>query len=242
MRSKPWTFRAAGRGAIEILLYSEIGESLFGEGTTAQAFAQELKDAGHVTEIHLRVNSPGGNVFDGLAIFNLLLSHGARVTAQVDGVAASIASVIICAAERIAIGPNCFLMIHNPATFVGGDANEFRKMAEALDKIKGSMVAAYRRHSSLSAKQIGTMMDSECWMSATEALANEFVEEITPDEAENGEELAANLDPRIFAQFKHVPAQIAARLTRRTEPEATSALMADRERQRLQLELLRRIP
>src|SRR2546423_7076685 len=100
-----------------------IGEDFWtGEGTTAKAFAEDLKAAGKVSKIHLRGNSPGGSVFDGIAIYNTLLSHGAVVTAQVDGLAASIASVIVMAASEISMGDNAMMMIHNPFTAISGDS------------------------------------------------------------------------------------------------------------------------
>src|SRR5437879_6820438 len=115
MKNQPWTITAKAKDEIEILLYEMIGQDFWtGEGTTAKLFAEDLRAAGPLKKIHLRVNSPGGNVFDGLAIFNTLLSNGAKVTAQVDGLAASIASVIIMAASEISMGENTLLMIHNP--------------------------------------------------------------------------------------------------------------------------------
>jgi len=90
----PWTIRATAPGQLEILLYDQIGEDWFGQGTSAKSFAQDLKDAGKVNKIHLRANPPGRNCLDGIAIHSTLLTHGAKVTAQVEGVAASIAGVI----------------------------------------------------------------------------------------------------------------------------------------------------
>jgi ATP-dependent protease ClpP protease subunit len=153
---KPWIMAAKAGGELEILLYEQIGTDIWtGEGTTAKQFAEDLKAAGAISEIRLRVNSPGGSVFDGIAIYNTLLSHGAKITAQVDGLAASIASVISMAAEEISMGDNTMMMIHNPATVIGGDSNDMRKMADTMDKVKTSMITAYRRHSDLSTEEIG---------------------------------------------------------------------------------------
>jgi ATP-dependent protease ClpP protease subunit len=158
---KPWTITAKSSGEIEILLYETIGADFWSEGTTAKSFAEDLKTAGSVSKIHLRLNSPGGNVFDGIAIYNTLLSHGATVTAQVDGIAGSIASVITMAASEISMGDNAMMMIHNPATMIAGDSNKMRKMAETMDKVKTSMIAAYRRHTTKSIEEVGTLMDAE---------------------------------------------------------------------------------
>jgi ATP-dependent Clp endopeptidase proteolytic subunit ClpP len=207
---KPWTITAKAGGEIEILLYEMIGTDFWtGEGTTAKSFAEDLKAAGPVTKIHLRVNSPGGAVFDGLAIYNTLLSHGAKVTAQVDGLAASIASVIVMAASEISMGENAIMMIHNPYTSVGGDANDMRKMAETLDKVKASMIPAYRRHTKKSAEEVAALMDAETWMTAQETVDLGFAEKVITPEGDDAD-VAANFAP-MLAKFRKVPQQIAAR-------------------------------
>ena len=208
---KPWTITAKAKDEIEILLYEMIGMDFWtGEGTTAKSFAEDLKAAGDgIRKIHLRVNSPGGNVFDGLAIYNTLLSHGAKITAQVDGLSASIASVITMAASEISMGDNAMMMIHNPSTVVGGDAPEMRKMADTLDKVKTSMITSYRRHSKQSPEEIGALMDAETWMTAEETVENGFAEKVTTPEGDEAD-VAANFAP-ILAKFRKVPAQIAAR-------------------------------
>lgn len=203
---KPWTITAKAGDEIEILLYEMIGEDWFGEGTTAKSFAEDLKAAGKVSKIHLRVNSPGGNVFDGIAIYNTLLSHGAKITAAVDGIAASIASVIVMAAEEISMNDNAMMMIHNPSTMIGGDAPRMRKMADTLDKIKSSMITAYRRHSDKSVEEIGALLDAETWMTAQETVDSGFAESVTTPEGEEAD-VAANFD---LSHFRKVPVQIAA--------------------------------
>ena len=208
---KPWTITAKAKDEIEILLYEMIGMDFWtGEGTTAKSFAEDLKAAGDgIRKIHLRVNSPGGNVFDGLAIYNTLLSHGAKITAQVDGLSASIASVITMAASEISMGDNAMMMIHNPSTVVGGDAPEMRKMADTLDKVKTSMITSYRRHSSKSVEEIGALMDAETWMTAEETVENGFAEHVTTPEGDEAD-VAANFAP-MLAKFRNVPQEIAAR-------------------------------
>jgi ATP-dependent Clp protease, protease subunit len=236
---KSWSITAKGRGAVEIRLYDEIGDSLFSEGTSAKAFTDELAAAGHLTDIHLRVNSPGGNVFDGIAIYNALLGHGATVTAQVDGLAASIASVVIMAAEHISVARTALVMIHNPRSFIGGDAGEFRKMADTLDRVRDSMVTAYRRHTKKPIEQVRALMDAETWFNPAEAKEAGFVDEIIDPDEQEDEELAAAFDPRIFARFRNVPQQIAARLQSPRPIERVDE--GERERQRLRVELLRRL-
>ena len=108
-------------------------------------------------------------MWQGLAIFNTLRGHGAAITAQVDGIAASIASVILMAADAggIAIGETAMVMIHNPGTIIAGDENDMREMADTLAKVKDSMVTAYLRHSSLSSAKIRAAMDEESWIART---------------------------------------------------------------------------
>ena len=231
-----WTINAKGSDAIDILLYEEIGADLFGEGTTAKAFAEDLKAAGSVSRIHLRVNSPGGNVFDGIAIYNTLLTHGATITAQVDGIAASIASVILMAAGKISIAANGIVMIHNPHVITGGDAGDLRQMAETLDKVKNSMITAYQRHARGSKKEIADKMDRETWMDADEALEAGFADRILTSGEDAG--MAAAID---ISRFKNVPQPIAARIAAKAEGQVS---LPNSERRRLQsrLELIRRLP
>ena len=235
---KPWTMLAKAGGRLEVQLYEEIGRDMWtGEGTTAKQFQEDLKAAGDVSSIHLRVNSPGGSVWDGISMYNILLSHPATVTVTVDGLAASIASVIIMAGSEISMAANSMLMIHNPYTVMGGDAHEMRKMAETLDKVKGSMITAYRRHTKKTKEAVGKIMDDETWLTAEEAVDAGFVEEILdPDETTD---LAANLASPILARCRHVPAKLAALAGAKAENRSTSE---ERDRQRLRLELLQRLP
>jgi len=210
MKNKFWTMTAKAGGELEILLYSVIGEDYWtGDGITSKKFAEDLKAAGSVSKIRLRVNSPGGNVMDGLAMFNTLLAHPATVIAQVDGLAASIASVIIMSASQIDIGENSLLMIHNPSTLVAGDANEMRKMAETLDVVKSSMIRAYRRKTTKSELEIGQLMDSETWWSGSQAVEAGFADRVINQDDSEDEDLAAAVRTPIFAKFRHPPARVA---------------------------------
>ncbi|HTR22722.1 MAG TPA: head maturation protease, ClpP-related [Terriglobales bacterium] len=236
----PWKIKGSGRGNLEILLYDEIGESYSGEGTTARAFAEDLGAAGPgITDIHLRVNSPGGNCFDGISMYNCLLTHGARITATVEGLAASIASVIIMAAERISMAQNALLMIHNPyAAVLGGDANDLRKMAATLDKVRDSMIVAYQRHAKNASKaELAAMMNEESWFSASEARSAGLIEEVMdPDETGQDLAVAANVD---LSRFRNVPQRIAARLKEHTTPDARAELESARLRFEAQIQFLK---
>jgi len=219
--NKPWTMTAKAAGELQVTIYEQIGEDFWssGEGLTAKTFASDLKAAGNVRRIKLLLNCAGGSVWDGLGIFDTLVAHPANVSAEVRGLCASIASVILMSADpgQIAMTATSTLMLHNPSTLIAGDSNEMRKMAAVLDKVKSSMIASYRRHSSKSVAEIGAIMDAESWYSPAEAIAAGFVDKIaTPDDEDEyqDESLAAAVRTPIFARFRHPPAhvrQIAAR-------------------------------
>lgn len=121
--------RAAADGA-EVAIYDAIGAF----GLSAKAFTDELKRFAAAKTLQVRINSPGGDVFEGLAIHNALARHPARKVVTIDGIAASIASVVAMAGDEIVMPENAMLMLHNPSGAVIGGAREMRQMADALDK------------------------------------------------------------------------------------------------------------
>ena len=173
-------------GEAEIYLYEEIG----GWGITAKNFATQLQALGELTKITLHLNSPGGDVFDGAAIFNLLAKHAAEVIIEVDGMALSAASVIMMAGDQIKIAANAMVMIHDPWTIAAGSANDMRKAADLLDKVKQTIVDVYVARTGNTAEQVTAWMTAETWMSADEAKTNKFADEVTPNKA-----VAASLKP-----------------------------------------------
>jgi ATP-dependent Clp protease protease subunit len=240
---KPWTFTAKAAGELQIDLNEDIGADPWnGTGITSKQFAQDLRDAGDVQSIALFVNSAGGSCFEGISIYSQLVAHPARVTATVTGIAASIASVIIMAADTIYIAKNAFLMIHNAFTVAAGDADDFRHMAGVLDKVQGSILSAYQRHSPLSVAKLTEMCNEETWLNAEEAVAAGLATRILPDET-----MAAGIDLSKFAaKFRHVPAPIAARfagIKPGVAPSRDQGVPAEeKSRLRNRLELLRRLP
>ena len=164
---KRWyDFRAQAKGA-EIVIYDEIGAF----GIPAKAFLDELKALGPVAELTVRINSPGGSVFDGVAIYNALKRHDAAITVWIDGIAASIASMIAMAGDEVVMPENAMLVLHDPSGLVAGTAADMRAMAEALDRMKAGMVAAYRDKSGRDDAEIEALMAAETWLSAQEAVA-----------------------------------------------------------------------
>src|SRR3990172_7858441 len=121
---------ALAKGEAEILIYEYIGRDYFGEGVSPKSFAEELKAFGDIRKLHVRINSPGGDVFDGNTIYNILRNHQAYIEVHIDGIAASVASVVAMVGDKIIISENAMMMIHDPWAIVGGEADEMRKMAE----------------------------------------------------------------------------------------------------------------
>lgn len=194
--SRPSLVRAQD-DAVEVLLYDEIGFW----GITAKEFAQQLGEI-EADTIHLRVNSPGGDVFDGVAIHNSLRQHPAQVITHIDGLAASIASVIALAGDEVRMAPNAFFMIHNPWGITIGDADLHRKQADTLDKIAlGSIISTYRAKTGADVETIETWMDDETWFSAEQAAEAGFV-----DAVEEAAPVEARALPFDLSIYQHVPA------------------------------------
>ncbi|WP_157950429.1 head maturation protease, ClpP-related [Pannonibacter carbonis] len=167
---KNWyTIRARGQ-ATEVLIYDEIGAF----GISAKGFLAELGALPDNAPIDLRLNSPGGSVFDAVAIYNALQRHEGPVTVWIDGIAASAASYVAMAGDEIVMPENAFLMIHDPSGLVMGTAADMREMADTLDKIAGTMVRGYAARSGRSEDEITALMAAETWFDATAALEAGF--------------------------------------------------------------------
>lgn len=158
----------------EIFLYEEIGEGWFG-GTTAKSFSDEVKALGKVDAIDIYINSPGGSVFEGLAIYNQIKRMDVRKDVHIDGIAASIASIIAMAGDTITIAANGTMMIHDPWGVALGTADEMRKSADALDLLRGTLLDTYVARTGGDRDEIGNWMSSETWMNADDALKRGFV-------------------------------------------------------------------
>ena len=177
MNERKWYEIRAQAGAAEVYIYEQIGEDLFGEGVSAKNFCAELA-ALDVASIALHVNSPGGSVFDGQAIYNAVRRHPAQVTSFVDGVAASIASVVALAGDHVVMARNALFMIHDPFAPLCGTASDHRKMAEVLDQVAGTILGAYREKTGRPPEEIARAMADETWFSAQEALEFGLVDEV----------------------------------------------------------------
>ena len=147
------------------------------DSVSAQDVRRELKSIGDVDEINVRINSEGGDVFDGVAIFNLLRDHRADITVNVDGVAASIASVVAMAGDSVVMGTSSFMMIHAPWAQTAGTAAELRAPAEILERVGEEIISAYQVRSPLDREQLRQMMHDETWMGPAAAQTFGFADD-----------------------------------------------------------------
>jgi ATP-dependent Clp protease protease subunit len=207
----------------EISIFDEIGMY----GISAKQFISDLKAIPANDKIVLKIHSPGGEVFDGNAIFNALQRRG-NVEVQIEGLAASMATVISLAGMPVKMAENGFYMIHNPWGVAMGDAAELRDQAELLDKIRSNMVGAYAAKSGQDPEQIQEWMDAETWFTAAEAHSAGFIDEITDTLS-----LAASSNKFArMAKFKNAPANLTAQPHRMEieitpEPEIVEEVIAD---------------
>lgn len=166
----------------QIDIYGDIGESLWGDSISANDVKSAL--SGMTGDVLVRINSAGGSVFDGFAIYNLLREYKGSVTVKIDALAASAASVVAMAGDSIEMADNALFMMHNPWTFALGESKDMIKTAELLDKIRDSIVATYKAKTDLSSDEISDMMDQETWLSADEAIEKGFVTSKSSESAE----------------------------------------------------------
>ena len=204
----------------EISIFDEIGYY----GVSAKQFIGDLKRVPADHEIVLKIHSPGGEVFDGNAIFNALKRHPGGVTVQIEGLAASMATVISLAGAPVKMAANGFYMIHNPWGVAMGDADEMRDQAALLEKIREGMIAAYASKSGQDPEQIAAWMDAETWFSAEEAQAAGFVDEVTDSLAIAA---SANKFSRL-GKFRNAPSDLTARSVD-MDPQLEAAAEIDQE-------------
>lgn len=168
----------------EIVLYAGIGDDYFNDGSmiSAKQFSEELKKIpSTVSTINVRINSPGGSVFDGIAIYNRLKQHKAKKVVYIDGLAASIASVIALAGDEIKIGEGALYMIHLPWTFSMGNRMDLENTVGRLMDVEEQMLGIYAKRTKLDRSEIRSMLEKETWMSAEEAVEKGFVDSKVED-------------------------------------------------------------
>jgi ATP-dependent Clp protease, protease subunit len=180
----------------DIAIYQDI-DALTGFGP--QALRDALAAAGPVSEVHIRLNSQGGNVVDGLACYNILRQHPARKIVHVDGMALSIASLVMCAGDEIEAAENSWIMIHNPHNSVAGTPEDLRDMAGLLDQMRDQIASVYEKRSGKPRAEVLALMDAETWMTGPQAVEAGFADRTSTPIA-----VAATFDAR---RFSHPPTQ-----------------------------------
>lgn len=161
----------------EIVLYGAIGQSWFEDAISAKQFSDILKEVPDtVKNITLRINSPGGDVFDGIAIYNRLKQHPAKVTCYIDGLAASIASIIALAADEIIMGEGALYMVHLPWTMAMGNRNDLENTVNRLMDVEEQLITIYRAKTKMDRQEIRAMLEKETWLDANQAIELGFVD------------------------------------------------------------------
>ena len=210
---KFWSFIRNDAGERILRLEGPVDEeSFWGDEVTPSAFREELEaEEGDVT---VWINSPGGNVFAAAEIYTMLCDHKGKITVKIDAIAASAASVIAMAGDRVLMSPVAMLMIHDPMTIAMGNAKDMEKAITTLNEVKASIINAYQRKTGLSRNKISQLMENETWMNAKKAVELGFADEIlfadgkpeteeTEGDEDNGKEIEAAWQPystRIMGQ------------------------------------------
>ena len=204
-----YTIRAKSDDTAEVLIYGDIGESWYGESVTAQAFVKELQALADKNLI-VRINSYGGSVSDGVAIYNAIKRHPKSKTVEIDGVAVSIASLIAMAGDTVNMAENAMFMVHSPWGYAVGNSGVMREYADLLDKYAEAMATSYANKTGKSAEEVYELVSDgvDHWYSAAEAKEFGFVDNITGSTALDEE--AARYQQAALARFK-IPAAAAAR-------------------------------
>lgn len=195
--------RAADETDRTIGIYDVIGQDYWtGEGVTAKRIAAALRSIG-AGPVTVNINSPGGDMFEGFAIYNLLREHPGEVTVKVLGLAASAASVIAMAGDTVQMSRASFLMIHNSWVIAAGNRNDLREIADFLEPFDRAMADIYAARTGLDAAAIGEMLDAETWLGGSDAIAQGFADELlASDQIAEGEKASAAAVRRLEAALR----------------------------------------
>ena len=200
---KYWKFKNKTSTEADLYLYIEIAS--WGAGYSAhsaQSFKQELDDLGEIETLNIYINSPGGDVFEGNTIMNMLKRKKCTKNVYIDGLAASIASVIAMAGDKIIMPNNAMMMIHNAWTYAIGNSKDLRKLADDLDKVNASIRQAYldKAGDKLDEETLINLMDNETWLTAQECFDYGLCDVVGEDK-----NIAAKFDLNLLNQYKNIP-------------------------------------
>jgi len=180
--------KASADSEATIGIYDVIGD-YWGEGMTATIVSAVLRRVGADKPVTVYINSPGGDVFEGFAIYNLLRAHQGEVTVKVVGMAASAASLVAMAGDRIEVARAGFLMIHNTWAAVIGNRNDLRKASDELEQFDSAMVSIYEARTGIDASALADMLDNESWLAGKDAISKGFADAFLPaDELDHDSE------------------------------------------------------
>lgn len=236
-RSAGTRFAAAASddGSTVIDLYDEIGYW----GVTAKDFRQRLNDT--TGDIRLRINSPGGDVFDGISIYNDLVAYKGKVTVEVAGLAASIASIIAMAGDQVVMAPNSFMMIHDAWTIGVGNRHDLNDVVATLTKIDDALARTYAAKATTPGiRAIKQMMDDETWLSAADAVEQGFANSIyaPADDADADDATKAKFDLSVFTNLPKALVWKDDAALANTEDDIEKLLMRDAGKSRSQARAL----
>jgi len=188
--------------SLTLEIYDILGQDFFGEGITAKSISEALN--GSKGPVNVRINSPGGDAFEGVAIYNVLRASGRPISVSVDGLAASAASVVAMAGDSIEMGTGSMMMIHPAMMLAIGDAAEMRKAAEVLDSVTNSLADIYTQRTKNEKQQVLDWMNAETWMNPQEAMDRGFSDKMSETKAAP----TAQFDLSIFKHAPEVRAEI----------------------------------
>lgn len=227
---REFSVKQSGREAT-IFVYDVIGEDYYG-GVSAKTFAQSLASL-DVDTIHLRINSPGGDVFDGVAMGQALLEHPAKVIAHIDGQAASAATRLSAAADEVEIAAGAFYMIHNAWTIAIGNAQDLTKTAKLLNDVDETIVNDYINKTGQDAQQIRDWMAATTWFNAQDAVKYKFADRLA--DSSNSTNAKNTWD---LSAYDNVPESL---LNKKPDPQIDEKVAALRAANERRLKLLESI-
>ena len=227
-----YNFKQTDTDPAVLSIFDDIGAF----GVSAKSFLNDLASA-QGDSVRVEINSPGGDVFAGLAIYNGLRNSGKKVNVRVLGLAASAASLVAMAGDTIEMPENSFMMVHNPWGFAMGGASDMRDTADMLDKLGASLASTYAKRTGKSAEEITALLDAETWMSAAEAVGAGFatavISEVPVKAAFDLDRLPANVRAAYASAKASAPAPEPAPAPApeddpaENKPEASAPMLAD---------------
>ncbi|EKF0530304.1 Clp protease ClpP [Escherichia coli] len=217
---KSWYSIQAKADALHVRIYDEIG----GYGVQASTLTDQISACGDVSEIHLCIHSPGGDIFQGLAIYNALKNHPAKKIVHIEGIAASMASFIAMCGDHIVMPANAMMMIHAPRGVTAGVSGDVRRFADLMDKLGDTMAETYAGRTGKSKQEITAMMEAETWMDGNECKANGFADEVI-----SAITAMARIESKRIGDFSNMPEKIKSMISQKTTSGEQERLNGIRE-------------